>query len=159
MERGEIGLYIYCPFAPSLCDLRCPLWLLYAGYDAGTTGPERHPSVFSVVAVAAENSLMPGDVFVFYKYVAEAIEVEDDMAKALIGDLARLCDNPAVSQAAGLVARADDEHMTEMDAWKFRRPAGQLIPSRRDSANVELSRILNDTTQAGQSFALPREFF
>jgi hypothetical protein len=81
-------------------------WYLYAGYDAGATGPERHPAAFSVAAVAAENSPMPGDVFVFYEYVAEAIETEDDMAKALITDLAALCDSYAIRQAADLVARA-----------------------------------------------------
>src|SRR5262249_49438331 len=67
-------------------------WNLYAGYDAGTTGPDRHPAVFSVSAVGAENSLLPDDVFLFYEYVAEAGEGEDDMAKALIEDLATLCD-------------------------------------------------------------------
>jgi hypothetical protein len=103
-------------------------WYLYAGYDAGTTGPERHPAAFSVAAVAAENSPMPSDVFVFYEYVAEAVEVEDDMAKALIEDLAKLCDNPAIRQAAELVARAQQEKMTEADAWKFRRQAGRMIP-------------------------------
>jgi hypothetical protein len=125
----EIHVITWAQFSSVFRSNRIPAhWYLYAGYDAGATGPERHPAVFSVAAVAAENSPMPGDIFVFYEYVAEAIEVEDDMAKALITDLAALCDNPAVKQAAELVARADGEKMTEADAWKFRRQAGRMIP-------------------------------
>lgn len=125
----QIHVITWAQFATVFGSSRIPAhWYLYVGYDAGATGPERHPAVFSVAAVAPENAPLSGDVFVFYEYVAEAIEVEDDMAKALVEDLATLCDNPAVRQAAELVARAECEKMPEMDAWKFRRQAGRMIP-------------------------------
>lgn len=126
-----LSVITWAQFARVFGSNRIPShWYLYAGYDAGTTGPERYPAVFSVAAVAAENSQMPGDVFVFYEYVAEAVEVEDDMAKALIEDLGRLCEDYSIRQAADLVARSGGAEVSEMDAWKFRRQAGRMIPFR-----------------------------
>lgn len=103
-------------------------WFLYAGYDAGSTGPERHPAVFSVAAVGAEDSPMSGDIFVVYEYVAEAGELEDDMAKALILDLAKLCGHYAIKQAAGLVANSYGDDVSERTAWQMREQAGRLMP-------------------------------
>jgi hypothetical protein len=103
-------------------------WYLYAGYDAGTTGPERHPAVFSVAAVAAENSKLPGDVFLFYEYVAAAGESEDDMAKGLITDLATLCHGEGTKEAARLVANSYEGRVTESSAWDMRYKAGSMLP-------------------------------
>jgi hypothetical protein len=81
-----------------------------------------------VAAVAAENSPMPGDIFVFYEYVAEAVEVEDDMAKALIEDLAVLCAHLPLKEAAQLVRQSYKADVSEAAAWKMRAQAGRLIP-------------------------------
>lgn len=103
-------------------------WNLYGGFDAGTTGPERHPAVFSVAAVAAENSPLAGDVFVFYEFVAEAGETEDDMAKAMLLDLPRFCESYAYRQAAVLVEKSYQDGVSEAKAWGMRSQAGGLIP-------------------------------
>lgn len=103
-------------------------WYLYAGYDAGTTGPERHPGVFSVAAVSAENSPQPEDIFIFYEYVAEAGIGEDEMARSLLTDLASLCHNPGIQEAAKLVKDSYRDDITERYAWQLRYKAGTLIP-------------------------------
>src|SRR5262245_54450350 len=103
-------------------------WFLYAGYDAGSTGPDRHPAVFSVSAVAAEDSPLAGDIFTIYEYVAEAGELEDDMAKALVLDLAKLCGHYVIKQAAGLVSNSYRDDVSERNAWQMREQAGRLMP-------------------------------
>src|SRR5262245_16653200 len=127
----EIHVITWAQFAKVYGSPRIPAhWFLYGGYDAGSTGPDRHPAVFSVSAVAAENSPLPGDIFTFYEFVAEAGETEDDMARALLTDLALLCEDYAIRQAAELVACADG-NVTETDAWKLRKQAGRLIQFKR----------------------------
>lgn len=103
-------------------------WFLYAGYDAGTTGPERHPAVFSVAAVSAENSPQPEDVFLIYEYVADAGVGEDEMAKALITDLGTLCHDQGIQEAAKLVRDSYREDISERYAWEMRYKAGSMIP-------------------------------
>ncbi len=103
-------------------------WNLYAGYDAGSTGPDRHPAVFSVAAVAAENTPLAGDVFIIYEYVAEASHTEDDMARALIEDLAALCAHPKLAEAASLVRRSYEPNTSESAAWSLRARAGASVP-------------------------------
>lgn len=103
-------------------------WHLYGGYDAGTTGPDRHPAVFSVAAVAAENSPLPEDVFLFYEFVAEAGQDEDEMARALIGDLATLCHDLKILEAARLVQASYRDNVAERAAWQMRYKAGTMIP-------------------------------
>ncbi|HKQ76704.1 MAG TPA: hypothetical protein VJ810_23620 [Blastocatellia bacterium] len=105
-------------------------WYLYAGYDAGSTGPERHPAVFSVAAVAAENGKLAGDIFIIYEFVAEASETEDNMAKALIEDLAALCTHPKISEAASLVRQSYEPNTPEAAAWRLRSRAGAAMPFR-----------------------------
>lgn len=111
-------------------------WHLFAGYDAGTTGPDRHPAVFSVAAVAAENSPLPGDVFIFYEYVAEAGETEGDMAFGLITDLAKLSESPGIQQAARLVTQAGRD-VPEIEAWRLRAQAGNLLGIKRFNGSHE----------------------
>src|SRR5262245_52538363 len=105
-------------------------WNLYAGYDAGTTGPDRHPAVFSCAATAAENGPLAGDIFVFYEFVAEAGQTEDDMAKALIEDLAIVWDSYPIRDAAKLVSESYMPNVTEKAAWQMRAQAGRMIPFR-----------------------------
>lgn len=101
---------------------------LYAGYDRGNTGPTKHPGVFSVAAVAPERTPLAGDVFIFYEYVAEAIEDVGVMAKHLIEDLATLCDHPQIQEAARLLEQSYKPGIPEDAAWKLRYSAGSLIP-------------------------------
>lgn len=101
---------------------------LYAGYDKGNTGPEKHPGVFSVAAVAPRRSPLAGDVFIFYEYVAEATEDVGDMAKHLIEDLVLLCEHPAIREAARLLEKSYAPGTPEDAAWKLRKMAGRLIP-------------------------------
>ncbi|MCI0339146.1 MAG: hypothetical protein L0226_16360, partial [Acidobacteria bacterium] len=70
----------------------------------------------------------PNDIFIFYEYVAEAGELEDDMARALIEDLAMLCGHQEIRKAASLVRKSYQEKVAESDAWKMREQAGQLMP-------------------------------
>ncbi len=49
---------------------------------------------------------MSGDVFVFYEYVAAASDTEDDMARALIEDLAGICAHSKIREAASLVRQS-----------------------------------------------------
>jgi hypothetical protein len=86
--------------------------------------------MMSCGAVAAENSPQPEDVFLFYEYVAEAGESEDDMARALILELATLCHNQGVQEAARLVESSYRAHTKERVAWDLRYQAGSLIPFR-----------------------------
>ncbi len=103
-------------------------WHLYAGYDAGQTGPDSHPAVFTVAAVAGENAPLSGDIFLFYEYVAAAGEDEDSMAKAMIEDLALLCHGPHFTKAAKLVSGSYRPDVNESRAWELRKRAGQMIP-------------------------------
>jgi len=103
-------------------------WNLYGGYDAGSTGPDRHPAVFSVVAVADSRGPLAGDIFIVYEFVASASESEDDMARALIIDLAAICAHPKIREAASLVRSSYSPHVTEAAAIEQRRKAGALIP-------------------------------
>lgn len=103
---------------------------LYAGYDAGATGPDRHPAVITVAAVAPERSRLAGDVFIFYEYVALATEDVGDMATALIEDLSRLCDHPEIAQAETLLSMSFAPGLPEDAAWKYRGQAGALMPFR-----------------------------
>ena len=101
---------------------------LYAGYDRGNTGPDRHPAVFSVAAVAPERSRLVGDIFIFYEYVADATEDVGEMARHLIEDLARLCDHPEIKRAARSLARSFEPSLPETTAWELRRKAGSMMP-------------------------------
>lgn len=114
-------------------------WFLYGGYDAGTTGPERHPAVISIATVSAENGPLAGDIFIFYEYVATAGEIEDDLARALLTELAELCDNYGVQQAAAMVAQSDQPQVSEKAAWQMRRQAGALVPFRLFNGSHEAS--------------------
>ena len=84
--------------------------------------------MFAVAAVAGENSPLPGDVFIFYEYVAEAGEEEDDMAKNLILDLATLCHGEHFRKASKLVFGSYLPDVREKRAWELRKKAGEMIP-------------------------------
>jgi len=101
---------------------------LYAGYDRGNTGPSKHPAVFSVAAVAPERSRLASDIFIFYEFVANATEDVGDMARHLIEDLAKLCDHPAIQQAAQLLDQSFAPGTPEDVAWDLRYQAGSMIP-------------------------------
>jgi hypothetical protein len=101
---------------------------LYAGYDRGNTGWDRHPGVFSVAAVAPERTPLAGDAFVFYEYVAEATEDVGDMARHLLEDLALLCDHAEIQAAAALVRQSYEPGIPETVAWELRGRAGALVP-------------------------------
>lgn len=103
-------------------------WNLYAGYDRGNTGWDRHPAVISVAAVASKDTELAGDIFIFYEYTAEAGELVDDLAKNLILDLAKLTHHPAIYEAAEMVERSYKPEITEALAWDLRRRAGGMIP-------------------------------
>lgn len=101
---------------------------LYGGYDAGTTGPARHPAVFVVAGVAPESSPLPDSLFIFYEFVAEAGQDEHDMARALIEDLGGLCGHYGIRQAVTALNGSYDSRMTEQQAWQMRMRAGRMVP-------------------------------
>lgn len=101
---------------------------LHAGYDAGATGPEKHPAVFGVAAVAPESSPLRDNVFLFYEFVADAAQDEHDMARALVADLAQLCAHYAIGLAAKILADSYQPDLPEQTAWELRRRAGAMIP-------------------------------
>lgn len=100
---------------------------LHAGYDAGATGPAKHPGVFTVGAVAPERSPLRHSVFLFCEVVAEALEDENDMARFLIEDLALLCSHLEIKEASRLV-KASYQARSEEEAWEMRYAAGSMIP-------------------------------
>ncbi len=101
---------------------------LYAGYDKGDTGPDKHPAVFSVAAVAPSRCALAGDVFIFYEYVADATEDVGDMARHLIADLARLCEHSEIQEARRLLDMSYAPGVPEDAAWRLRKQAGRLLP-------------------------------
>lgn len=125
---------------------------LYAGYDRGNTGPDKHPGVFSVAAVAPERSALAGDIFIFYEYVAAATEDVGDMARHLIEDLALLCDHPEIQDAAGLLQRSFHPGISEDAAWAFRFQAGSMIPFKVFNGSHE---GLSERRTLNQKWGLP----
>lgn len=103
---------------------------LVAGYDRGDTGPDKHPAVITVAAIAPERSALAGDVFIFYEYVASAIEDIGDMATHLIEDLSLLCDHPEIAQAEAMLSQSFAPGLPETKAWDLRYAAGSAIPFR-----------------------------
>lgn len=124
---------------------------LYAGYDRGNTGPDRHPATFSVAAVAPERSKLAGDIFIFYEYVAGALEDVGEMAGHLIEDLAKLCEHPEIQEAAKLFAQSKG-NLPEAAAWDLRFRAGQMIPFKVFNGSHE---GLSERTTLRQKWGFP----
>lgn len=101
-------------------------WYLYGGYDRGYTGPARHPSAVSVAAVAAENTALAGDVFVFYEWTGEAGATVDDIARDVIRGLAERCAESRIQQAA-VMLRSSDAGIAEDAAWALRKMTGGML--------------------------------
>ncbi|MFN7930335.1 MAG: hypothetical protein U0Y68_20885 [Blastocatellia bacterium] len=102
-------------------------WHLYAGYDRGYTGWDAHPSVLSVAAVAAENTKLAGDLFIFYEYYTDPSEGVGDIAKNMFLDLAQLCEHSSWQEAAYLVEQSYSPFTTEQQAQRLRKQAGELV--------------------------------
>lgn len=124
---------------------------LYGGYDRGATGPDKHPATFSVAAVAPERTPLAGDVFIFYEYVAPALEDVGDMAAHLIEDLALLCEHSEIREATRLIAQAKG-NIPESSAWELRGRAGRLIPFKLFNGSHE---GLSERTTLRQKWGLP----
>lgn len=114
-------------------------WELYGGYDAGTTGPECHPAVFVVAAVAAESSSLRDNIFIVYEYVAAAGEDEGVMAESLIAELPNVCGHYPVREAAALLQASHKDTIPERVAMEMRKKAGALIPFKTFRGSHEAS--------------------
>lgn len=102
-------------------------WNLYAGYDRGYTGWDGHPSVVSVCAVAAQNTPLSGDVFIFYEYVTTAEEGVDDIARQLCLDLPKLCQSRRIQEAGALMRRSMAPDLSARDVDTMRLDAGSRL--------------------------------
>lgn len=102
-------------------------WEIHGGHDWGTTGPQAHPAVFSLVAVAADDSPLPGDAFLFWARTSEAAETEHQIARRLIEELPRLAWHPGAAQALESLQRSDHQ-ANEARMWAMRQQAGSSLP-------------------------------
>jgi hypothetical protein len=126
-----IHVITWSMFAAKFGSSKIPAhWRIYLGHDWGTTGPTAHPAVLSAVAVAAEDSPLPGDAFLFWARTAEAAETEHQIARRLIEELPRYVWHPGAKQAAALLAESDDDKVTKTEErmWKLRAMAGRALP-------------------------------
>lgn len=102
-------------------------WEIHGGHDWGTTGPQAHPAVFSLVAVAAEDSPLPGDAFLFWAHTSPAAETEHQIARQLIEAMPGLIWHPGAGRALDLLRRSDHQ-AREADMWQLRAEAGASLP-------------------------------
>lgn len=122
-------------FAAKFGSAKIPAhWRIHAGHDWGTTGPQAHPAVFSLVAVAAEDSPMPGDAFLFWARTSDAAETEHQIARRLIQELPMLSWHPGAIKAAKFLAESDQQFrvdgrpLSETEMWRLRVDAGRALP-------------------------------
>lgn len=115
-------------------------WEIHYGHDWGTTGPNAHPAVLTLTAVAAQDSPLPGAAFVFYGHTAEAGSTEHQIARRLIETLPDLIWHPGAAEAKVRLKKSD-EAPTEELMWQLRREAGRLLP-------VTTARMSHETTKS-----------
>lgn len=87
----EVNLITWAQFAKRYGFTTIPQhWKKYVGHDWGSTGLERHPSIVSMFAVSAMNSVLPGKAFLFkgFSYGEEVLpeEIAADICKTVWSD-------------------------------------------------------------------------
>jgi hypothetical protein len=102
-------------------------WEVHDGHDWGTTGPQAHPAVYTSVAVAAQDSPLPGDVFVVWGRCFDAGTTEHQIARAVITERRRYLWHPGAEEAVKLLITSDRAENEDV-MWELRWRAGQALP-------------------------------
>ncbi len=105
-------------------------WEIHVGQDWGTTGPSAHPAVMSLVAVASENTALPGAAFLFWARTSDAGESSHQIARRLIEELPNYVWHGGARTAKAYLWQSDqlDERHEEEEVWALRRLAGGSLP-------------------------------
>lgn len=102
-------------------------WEIHDGHDWGKTGPQAHPAIYTSVAVAAEDSPLPGCAFIVYGRCFDAGTTEHQIARAVITEKRRHLWHPGAEEAVKLLTASDTTESEDL-MWELRKRAGAALP-------------------------------
>jgi len=102
-------------------------WEIHDGHDWGKTGPQAHPAIYTSVAVASEDSPLPGCAFIVYGRCFDAGTTEHQIARAVITEKRHHLWHPGAEEAIKLLTASDHAESEDL-MWELRKRAGAALP-------------------------------